>query len=377
MNLLIGADIVPTESNIDLFIAGDVDALVGEDLKKILSESAYRIFNLEVPLVDTENPIPKCGPNLSSATDAVNAFTAMGVDLLTLANNHIADQGAQGLSSTCSTLSKNNIAYVGVGDNLQVATKPHLFNFADKKMGIYACCEHEFGIATELSAGANPFDPLESLDHVSKLKEQCDYVIVLYHGGKEHYPYPSHNLQKTCRKLIEKGADLVVCQHTHCIGCEEKYNGGTIVYGQGNFLFDRRINECWDTSLLITLNENMEISYLPLQKKDNGVRLASSDAARQIMKDFYARSADIQQVGFIEKKYQEFADSMIDGYLFVMAGTKKTFVYRALNKLSGYRLTKWLLQKKYTKQQKLCLLNFIECEAHREVIIAGLKKTDQ
>ena len=43
-----------------------------------------------------------------------------------------------------------------------------------------------------------------------ELKKQCDYVIVLYHGGKEHYRYPSPYLQKVCRKIVDKGADIVV-----------------------------------------------------------------------------------------------------------------------------------------------------------------------
>ena len=79
-----------------------------------------------------------------------------------------------------------------------------------KKIGIYACVEHEFTVATEKESGANPIDLLETPDHIVELKKQCDYVIVLYHGGKEQYRYPSPNLQKTCRKLVEKGADLVV-----------------------------------------------------------------------------------------------------------------------------------------------------------------------
>ena len=373
MDLLIGADFVPTESNSALFMSGDADALVGQELKKILDAAKYRVFNLEVPLVNEKYPIAKCGPNLIAATETINAYCALHVDLLALANNHVVDQDVQGLRSTCETLTKNGIAYLGAGENLAEAGAPYFIDFANKKIGVYACCEHEFGIATEQNAGANPFDPLESLDHVSKLKKQCDYVIVLYHGGKEHYRYPSPNLQKTCRKLVEKGADLVVCQHSHCIGCEEKYSGGTIVYGQGNFLFDRSINECWDTSLLIKLNENMEVSYIPLRKQENVVRLAAAEDACQIMEGFYTRSAEIKQDGFVEKKYREFANSMMDNYLFVISGMKKTFIYRVLNKLTGHRLTGWLLQKKYNEERKLMLLNFVECEAHREVIIRGLK----
>ena len=148
------------------------------------------------------------------------------MDLLTLANNHILDQDQQGLVSTCSVLDAAGIAYTGVGQTPEEAAKPYIFECDGKRIGVYACAEHEFSIVTEHSAGANPIDLLETPDHVAALKEQCDYVIVLYHGGKEHYRYPSPNLQKVCRKLVEKGADLVVCQHSHCIGCEEKIPGG-------------------------------------------------------------------------------------------------------------------------------------------------------
>ena len=68
MNSIIGADIVPTNSNIDLFSFGDVQTLLGKELIEIIQNADYRIFNLEVPLTDLEQPIPKCGPNLIAPT---------------------------------------------------------------------------------------------------------------------------------------------------------------------------------------------------------------------------------------------------------------------------------------------------------------------
>ncbi len=243
MRILIGADLVPTQSNTDLFATGDAQALVGDELYQLLCNADYRIFNLEVPLTDREKPIPKCGPNLIAPTKCVAGYKAMQVDLLTLANNHILDQDQQGLESTCAVLDAAGIAYTGVGQTLEEAAEPYIFECDGKRIGVYACAEHEFSIVTDSTPGANPIDLLESPDHVAALKAQCDFVIVLYHGGKEHYRYPSPMLQKVCRKLVEKGANLVICQHSHCIGCEEKYQGGTIVYGQGNFLFDHSESE--------------------------------------------------------------------------------------------------------------------------------------
>ena len=115
-----------------------------------------------------------------------------------------------------------------------------------------AVCDDEKRLAEENKAGANPFDLLDSPDHIAKLKTECDFVIVLYHGGKEHYRYPSPYLQKVCRKIVDKGADLVVCQHSHCVGCQEEYKDSTIVYGQGNFVFSKNYDdEFWQTSVLV------------------------------------------------------------------------------------------------------------------------------
>lgn len=372
MSILIGADIVPTKSNIEQFNKGDAAFLVGSELLKILNDADYRIFNLEVPLTDVCSPIDKCGPNLIAPPSTINGYKSIGVDFVTLANNHILDQGEQGLLSTCDLLRKNNIAYCGVGDNLNLAKVPYVFEISGKKIGIYACAEHEFSIATENSVGANPFDPLESFDHVSSLKQEVDYVIVLYHGGKEHYRYPSPNLQRVCRKFVKSGADLVVCQHSHCIGCEEKYLDGTIVYGQGNFLFDDSESEFWQTSLLIQIDNDCQISYIPLIKKGKGVRLASENDSNKILESFFGGSEEIKTDGQIENKYNEFSQKMIDGYLLKLSGTGKSFVFRVMNKLTKQKYGKWILKNKIKKQQLLQIQNILECEAHRELLKVGI-----
>ncbi|MBR2477088.1 MAG: CapA family protein [Clostridia bacterium] len=365
MRILIGADLVPTESNFEYFKSGDTDTLLGKELKSILDGGDLRIFNLEVPLTDTFSPIAKCGPNLIAPTDTVAGYKSVGADLLTMANNHIMDQGEQGLVSTVKLLEDNGIAYLGAGANLSEARKPYIINDGDRKIGIYACAEHEFSIATENKAGANPFDALESPDHIANLKSECDYVIVLYHGGKEHYRYPSPNLQKICRKLCEKGADLVVCQHSHCIGCEEKVGDATVVYGQGNFLFDHSKSEFWQTSLLIEVDtDNNEIKYIPLRKDGFKVRVAED--GEEILKQFEKRTSEIKDASFVEGEYRKFASRMKKNYLMTVCGTN--IFYRVLNKLSGYKL-KYNIPKK----RELAIKNYLDCEAHNELFSKSLE----
>ncbi len=370
MKILIGADFVPTKSNEQLFIDGSVEELVGTDLQNIIESADFRIFNLEMPLSDKAEPIKKSGPALIARTDTINAYKKLGCDLLTVANNHIMDQGSQGLLSTLSILEREGVAYVGAGKDLASASRSMTFTVDGKTIGVYACAEHEFSIAAENTPGANPFDVLESFDHVVDMKKKCDYIIVLYHGGKEYYRYPSPNLQRYCRKFVDKGADLVVCQHSHCIGCFEEYGSGTIVYGQGNFLFDHGDDEFWSSSLLVEVSDNFKINYIPLVKRGAGTRLAAMEEAKRILGDFYSRSKEIQADGAVERLYSSFAQSYLVNYLGSTAGrAKKSKIYKLINKLYKGRL----LEKNYTQREKLSLINIVDCEAHRELFLRGLK----
>lgn len=374
MRILIGADIVPTLSNQQYFEEEQMEKIVDSRLFELLKKADYRVFNLEVPLTDKSMPIEKAGPNLIASVKSAVGLKQLGINFLTLANNHILDQGEQGLWSTMEQLDKNKISYAGVGHTYAEAAKSHIVEMEGKKIGFYCCAEHEFSIVSAKQAGANPFDPLESLDHIVALRAQCDYVICLYHGGKEHYRYPSPNLQKTCRKIVEKGADLVICQHTHCIGCEEKWQEGTIVYGQGNFLFDHSESEFWQTSVLVSVDTNTKkIEYIPLRKNGKGVRLAVEDDATKILTEMMQRSEEIKKKDFIEKQYRAFALQIRELYLKTGDPIATSFAFRVVNKLLRHKLMPWYLDRKLKKNRRF-LINFVECEAHREAYMNGIKE---
>ena len=373
IKLLIGADLVPTKSNETLFADANLEELLGKTLMETLASAECRVFNLEVPLTNLMMPIDKCGPCVVANTETIHGIEAMGVDVFTLANNHIMDQGEQGLSSTIRILHENGIAFVGAGANSLDAAKPLIMCKGEKSFGILACAEHEFSIAEADKPGANPFDPLETPDQVAALKAQCDFVVVLYHGGKEHYRYPSPILQKTCRKLVEKGADLIIAQHSHCIGCMEAYQNGTIIYGQGNFLFDDGDNEFWNTSILVEVSDSMHVNYIPLVKRGSRVRQAEGAEAERILQSFYERSEEIQRPGFLECEYRNFADKFLQHYLLFFSGiNRRSMLFRVLNRLTYQKWQAWLLERKYKKETRLAIQNYVECEAHRELLLKGI-----
>lgn len=232
----------------------------------------------------------------------------------------------------------------------------------DKKIAVYTCAEHEFSIIEDGIPGANPFDPYESIEHISALKNQSDFVVVLYHGGCEHYRYPSPKLRKRCRKMLEKGADLVICQHTHCVGCYEEYAGGTVVYGQGDFIFDARDNEFWNTAILVcaTFGDTMKLEYMPVCKDGSSIRLATACEKDVILNGFKSRSEEIKEEGFVERQFLQIAKAGVPYYLYCLAGEEK----------SGRKYTDDF-GKDYSPKQLSALFNCLNCEPHRELIMAA------
>ncbi len=375
MNIIIGADFVPTKENEQYFINGSIEKVFDTKLINILKCSSVRIFNLECPLTNSEEKIDKTGPSYKAPPETICLYKKINVDLLCLANNHIMDYGAKGLESTITLLDDNHIQHVGAGLGVSCAGTPSVIETEKRRIAVFACAEHEFSICRNDQWGANPYDAFSSFNIVKEISQESDYVIVLYHGGKEHYQYPSPDLRETCRKFVDAGANLVVCQHSHCIGCEEKYHDGIIVYGQGNFLFGKRQRETWMESILVQVDDEYNVSYIPLRLSEDGssISIANEYDSKRILDSFRKRSKMIMTDNYIEDEYSKFALKSIDFYLSILSG-QESFAFKVANKCSFGFLRRMRNKKRYTKKQLLAIQNFIECEAHRELLIQGIKE---
>lgn len=298
MKLLIGADLVPTSVNESDFINGNTEALFGDVCR--LAEGYDRlIVNLECALTNHEGKIKKFGPNIKCSPECVNAIKKLGVTDVMLSNNHVLDYGVRGLRDTMEALQGAGIPYTGVGENDTDSRKPYFFEEGGKRIGIINVCEHEYTYALPNRLGANPFDPFLTMQDIRMARRLCDRLIVIYHGGKEYCRYPSPRLYNLAHEMVHCGADVVIAQHSHCIGCYEKYMGAHIVYGQGNFNFvfaGYDCPECWHTSLLVGLDieDDIDISFYPLVETPGGCDLAKGEAARDILFEFEKRNASLR-----------------------------------------------------------------------------------
>ncbi len=303
MKILIGADTVPTAQSEKYFISGDAKALFG-DLCEAAKDADRIILNLECALTDADSAIAKFGPNLKADPKCTNGLKAFGVTEVLLSNNHTFDFGAKGMRDTMAALDAAGIPYTGVGENDTDSRKPYFFVEDGKRIGIVNVCEHEYTYALPNRMGANPFDPFLTMQDIREAKKQCDYLIAIYHGGKEHCRYPSPRLYNLAHEMVYCGADVVIAQHSHCIGCYEQFEGAHIVYGQGNFNFVWADfpEEGWHYSLVteLTIEDGISIRFIPIIETETGCDLAKGEKAEQIMADFAARNESLKDGTWID-----------------------------------------------------------------------------
>lgn len=132
--IIVVGDLFPTVTNIEQFINGDVRSIFGDDIVQLFSDSDYVVCNLEGALcADDVRPIDKDGPNLRAPQETIKGIVDIGVDCVSLANNHTTDYGAEGFSQTCKVLEENNIVYFGAGSNKDSVITHHIVSIGGKK----------------------------------------------------------------------------------------------------------------------------------------------------------------------------------------------------------------------------------------------------
>jgi len=370
ISILIAGDTCPIGRNLPLFQQGDAQSLCG-GLQSEFEHADLTIVNLECSLIQEESPIEKVGPNLGAPVDCVNGLKMIGIDIVGLANNHIMDHGPQGLRNTIKALEENRISHVGAGENVNEACKILVRDVKGMRIGILAVTEHEFGIAGRNSPGGNPLDIIDLVRNIRENRSVCDFLIVLLHGGNEYYPYPRPSIMNMCRFLVEEGANTVICQHSHCVGSWEIYNNALIVYGQGNFLFDRASPyDSWYEGMLVCLSvsndKGIQVEFIPFVQSNRqaGVRQLEPERRVEFIRTLEARSRQIRNPDFIQKQWDIYCKQTKKHYLAMLYGNRSV-LRRVVCRLG-------VIDRIISRQVHLMRLHAMRCESYREALITIL-----
>ncbi|MEA4915291.1 MAG: CapA family protein [Christensenella sp.] len=304
LEIFIGAGVAPTASNAEAFSTG-TQSLLFNGLNAVWKAADARLFSLETPLSDASScegcARAVCAP--ASCASGIAALSPTGVSLCT---ERISNCGSDGIHATRAALKAKQVAFFGAGEDIDAADQPFFFVRHGVRVGIYAVCESERASATEHKAGANPLDLVNLSDRIREIKSNCDRLIVLYHGGKEGYPYPTPLEQKVCRKIAECGASLVLSQGSHTIGCSERWNNTTIVYGQGGFI-SGETDIAAQSGILVryTIGDYGAdtVSFVPVVGAGGGAAITDEATSAALLEGFQKRSLRVRVEGFVSARY--------------------------------------------------------------------------
>ncbi len=210
-------------------------------MNKELNKNDIVFANLEGPISDQGKDIR----NLYSFRmdpETAPAIKGGGVDIVSVANNHVGDWGRDAYIDTLANLKENEIAYAGGGMNAREAQEPTIIEKNDMKIGYLAFSdkgpnwmEARTDQAGLLLANNPRFDEI-----IKNASAKVDFLVVSFHFGEEYQTKHNDRQAYLAHLAVDDGAKLVIGAHPHVVEDFEVYKNSYIAYSLGNFIFDQR-----------------------------------------------------------------------------------------------------------------------------------------
>ena len=159
--------------------------ILSEDTVKVMTESTLMIANNEFTVSDRGEKMPGKYYTFRASPKRLKIYEEMGVDLVTLANNHVYDFGKDAFYDMIDSFNEYKIPYIGAGKNIEEAKKPYYFIINGYKIAFLNGTRAEKYImtpgATETSEGVfRCYDPTNMINKIKEVREKSDYVIIFF-----------------------------------------------------------------------------------------------------------------------------------------------------------------------------------------------------
>lgn len=225
----------------------------------VLRSADLAIGHLEVPHTSSKVEVAGDVPAPGAPPENLAAIADAGFGMVSLAGNHIADCGAQGIADTIAGLDRAGVLHAGAGADIGAARAPAIASVAGRKIALlsYNCVGPDFAWAAPGKAGCAylpmttsdgaPVSPQAHIDgmhpdalfilaeDISAARRQADTVLVALHKGIVHTPARIAAYERpVARAAIRAGADAVIGHHAHIARGIEFHRGKPIFHGLGN-----------------------------------------------------------------------------------------------------------------------------------------------
>lgn len=279
--LLFAGDLFLTDLLQSKYNQQGISAAASDSLLSVLREADIFMLNEEFPFGTTGEPMEEKEYTFRVDPSYSTVLSELGVDIVTLANNHMLDFGRGPLTETLNTLDQAGIAHVGAGENIDEAKALKTFEMDGRTIGFLGASrvipEHSWNASSGSSGLFTTYDAAALVEQIQKAEESCDFTVVYVHWGIEKNTQPEEYQKTLARQYIDAGADAVIGAHPHVLQGIEFYQGKPIFYSLGNFIFSNGAYETMLVELTVGGTET-EIRLIPCVSEANQMRLLEESA---------------------------------------------------------------------------------------------------
>jgi len=256
--------------------------------KDLINNADFTVINLETPLIKN-CPLTNEGMIFCGDLKNVQGLVFAGIDLVSVANNHFANHGQEGIDETVRNLAENKIDVVGLNNIFVKKIKDTKFSFL-----AYNDIEKE-----QISISNVNEEKIKK--DIQEAKKISDFIIVIFHWGVEYQDMPDDRQRELAHFAIDNGADLIIGNHPHWIQPVEVYRDKIIVYAHGNFVFDQMWSLKTRQGVVgrYTFYDNflIDIEFTPIQIEDYGQPFILENEEKQnILNSLKEKSTSLKDI---------------------------------------------------------------------------------
>lgn len=242
-------------------MGSDITNNISEDIRGWLAAADVALMNCECSLSDRGEPTPGKLYTFRGKPENARIFAELGVDIVSLANNHVHDYGKDAFLDTMTALENAGVVHVGAGETLEEAMQYKSFVADGMKIAYVAASNAEkYRLtpgATETSHGILlMYEEENVLSAIDKAAREADVVVAYLHWGTENSTQVNADQQKKRDLFIAHGADVIVGAHPHVLQPWEMAGSVPVVYSLGNFWFNMETVDTAMASVNVTLTND-------------------------------------------------------------------------------------------------------------------------
>lgn len=268
------------KSNYD---AGGIEKVIEPQLLQELQDADIFMVNNEFPFSNRGEPMEDKQFTFCCDPKYVKALNEMGLDIVSLANNHTLDYGRDALSDTFTTLDGAGILYAGAGETKERAYELQIIEKNGKKFGFLAASrvvpESNWKVEERTPGMLTAYDDTKLVQLIKEARSGCDFLSVYIHWGVEYDAYPQDYQTKIATDCFNAGADLILGAHTHCLQGISYISGKPVFYSLGNFVFGQNIDKTAAVKVQVSSDGTVSYGLLPVYAAGGTTKLMDTNSA--------------------------------------------------------------------------------------------------